>query len=272
MKTACLYPVLLLSMLLAPSAGAQPLHVLDRGSISLGGFASRISLDGKAEVEGVLDNRGRRLADDFDLGEYRVMKLAEATWSPWERHEFSLRTLLDEYRRDIQLSDEIRFEGQIFPVDVDLRARTRFSTLELGYTWWGYATPQAAVGIQIGVLRIGAGVALSGRIESDDGEVDIDASASRRLYAPVIGIAGRWMLTERVRGYAELRAIQLGYKRIDGTALAGSAGFDWYFSDRWGITVQYADTRVRADYENGPFDGRAELGLRGPQILLKTRW
>jgi hypothetical protein len=269
MKLVCL----LAALLIAPLTQAQGLSVLDRGSLAVGLFTSRISLDGEGEVNGRVDNRGRRLADDFELGDYRRMQMAEATWSPWERHEFGLRVLHDSYRRDIQLSEEVRFGGERFPVDVDLRARTRFNALEFGYTWWAYATPEAALGVQIGVLRLGAAVALSGTIESEDnGQARIDASVSRRLFAPLIGVAGRWMFTDRLRGYAELRAIELGYKRIDGTALAGSAGLDWYFTDRWGLTLQYADTRIRADYDRGVIDGRAELGLRGTQLLLKHRW
>jgi hypothetical protein len=275
MNALRLMPPLLLASLLAaaPVVEAQAPTALDRGYVGIGAFVSRISLDGRAEIDGEFDNRRRRFADDFALGESRRMLMAEFGWSPWERHEFGVRLLRDSYRRTIQLSEELRFEGETFPVEVDLTARTRFSALELDYTWWAYATPEAAVGLQLGVLRLQAGLDLSGSIVANgNGEATIDASASRRLYAPLVGIAGRKMFGDHVRGFAELRAIELRYKRIDGTALAGSAGIDWFFADRWAVTVQYADTRIRADHDRGVFDGRAELGLRGPQVLLKTRW
>jgi hypothetical protein len=266
---------------LAAPAGAQSLTPLDRFSVSVGAFNSRISLDGRVRGEGTLDGRLRRYTDEFDLGSRRPVGIAEMSWSPFERHELSLRYSRDTYRRAVQLSDELRFEGEVFPIDAELTARARFTSLELDYIWWMYATDASAFGVQLGALRYEAGLALRGTVSSDgNGTVDLDADGKRRLHAPLIGIAGRHVFGERMRGFAELRAIRLDYKRLEGTAVSANIGVEYYFTDNIGVVLQYADTRVRAErrlsgsneFGEGRLEGRAELGLSGAQAMLKWRF
>jgi hypothetical protein len=275
---ALLVPLLLSAAL---PAAAQSLTPLDRFSVSAGLFDSRISLDGRVRGEGTLDGRLRSYSDDFDLDRRNAVGIAELSWSPFERHELSLRYSRDTFRRDAQLSEELRFEDQVFPVDADVSARARFTSLELDYIWWAYATDASAFGVQLGALRYEAELALSGNLSSEDnGTVEIDASGSRRLHAPLIGLAGRHVFGERMRGFAELRAIRLDYSRIEGTAVSANIGLEYFFTDNFGLVVQYADTRVRADrrvsgsneFGEGRLEGRAELGLSGAQALVKWRF
>ncbi len=273
---------LLLSLLLVPcaTAWAQSLTPLDRFSVSAGMFNSRLSLDGRVRAEGTLDGSLRSYADDFDLGSRRAVGIAELSWSPFERHELSLRYSRDNYRRGGTLSDEIRFEGQVFPIDAELTARARFTSVELDYIWWMYATDASAFGIQLGALRYEASLSLSGSVSAEGETARLDADAERRLHAPLIGIAGRHLFSDRMRGFAELRAIKLDYERIDGTAVAATIGLEYYFTDHIGVVLQYADTRVRADRRisgsnelgEGRLEGRAELGLSGAQAMLKWRF
>jgi hypothetical protein len=269
-------PLLLLLLCCAPAAQSEPLTPLDRISLSGGVFHSRISLDGSVSAEGTLDQEVHRYADDFALGERRRVRIAEFAWSPWERHEFVVRYHRDHYRRTVRLSEALEFSGETFPIDIDLRARAHLTGLEVDYTWWMYAGNRAAVGLQVGMLRLAAGFGLSGRVASDgNGEVTIDAEASDRLYAPLVGIAGRHVLGERVRLFGELRAIELGYDGIDGRAIAGSAGVEYFPHEHWGLVLQYSDTRVRArddrSHRQGRAKGELEFGLRGAQLLLKFR-
>jgi hypothetical protein len=264
---------LLLLLTAAPLLQAQALGPLDRMTLAVGVFDGRLSLDGQVRANGTWAGEARRVADDFELGSSRAMELAEFSWSPWERHEFGVRYLRDRYRRTVRLSEEVRLEGQTFPVDVDLDGRTRFAGLEFDYTWWMFANDRSALGLQLGVLRLGAGVSLRGRVSSPDaGTVTLDANVSDHLYAPLIGIAGRHVFGERLRGFAELRAIELGFNGNDGTALAGTAGIEYLFGERVGLALQYADTRVRVERERERASGRLEFGLRGPQALLRLRF
>jgi hypothetical protein len=277
-----LAPALLLPLMLAlgSPAGAQSLTPVDRFSVSAGVFNSRISLDGRVRGEGTLDGRLRRYSDDFDLGSRRAVGIAEMSWAPFERHELSLRYSRDSYRREGTLSDELRFEGEVFPIDAELTARAQFTSLELDYVWWMYATDFSAFGIQLGALRYEAGLSLRGSASTDGESVRLDADGERTLHAPLIGIAGRHLFGDRMRGFAELRAIRLDYKQIDGTAVSANIGVEYYFTDHIGLVLQYADTRVRADrrisgsneFGDGRLEGRAELGLSGAQAMLRWRF
>ncbi|MGQ0799642.1 MAG: hypothetical protein ACT4NL_05980 [Pseudomarimonas sp.] len=269
-----------LLLVLGAPAFAQSLTPLDRFSVSAGVFNSRLSLDGRIRAEGTLIGSLRSYAEDFDLGSRRTVGMAELSWSPFQRHELSLRYSRDSYQRGGTLSDQIRFEGEVFPIDAELTARARFTSVEFDYTWWMVATDASAFGVQLGALRYEASLSLSGSVSGEGGTARLDADAKRQLHAPLIGIAGRHLFSDRLRGFAELRAIKLDYEQIEGAAMSATIGLEYYFSDHMGVVLQYADTRVRADrrisgsndFGEGQLEGRLGLGLSGAQAMLKVRF
>ncbi len=261
-----------LLMLAAMPGGAEPLTARDRFSVSGGVFHRELSLIGEVRAEGEFGDDVYRFADDFDLEHRKRVNAFELSWSPWPRHEFSVDYHRDVRHRTVRLSEQLEFEGEIFPVDVDLDSSMRFSALSVDYTAWLVDRERAAFGLQFGVLRLSASFALAGRVQSNGDAVQFDASRSDRMYAPLFGIAGRRVFGKSTRGFIELRAIELSYDGLDGRALSGTAGIEYFFSERFGLVLQYLDTRVRVSESNERFDGRVEFGLSGPQALLKLRF
>lgn len=270
MPRLALLPLLLIA---STCSAAGPLTALDAGSVSAGVYFSDVGLTGAVSAEDEFDGEVHSFADDFDLGHRRRVEMLEVSWAPWRRHEFRVGYHRDVRRRTLQLSEEFEFEGETFPVDVDLRSELRFSALSVDYTYWWYAEERTAFGLQVGAERLSAGLALRGRVASEgNGEVTIDAAVSDHLYAPTFGVAARQVFGDRWRGSIELRAMELSHRSYDGRALAGTIGLEYFATERLGLVLQYSDSRVRVSRSAGIFDGEVELRLSGPQAMLRYRF
>lgn len=247
--------------------------MLDRFAIGIGGFANRLGLEGHVDGSVDFDGSTRDFDRDFGFSRRRDIALAELSWRPLERHQFDLKHYRDERVRRASIDEPLRFSGETFAVQASLRAHVRFEATELSYTGWWLSRPDYTLGIQVGVLRLDGEIGLSGRVESSDvGRFKGEAIAKDHLYAPLVGMSGRTRLGERIRAYAELRAIRLHWNQTDGRALSGDVGLEWFPYEHVGIAVQYSDTWVRAERSKNGFRGELEIGFRGPQVLLKLRY
>ncbi len=261
-----------------PTADADELSALDRARVSIGTFANTLNLEGRADgrvsfdENTLIEGSTRDFADDFSIGDRRSIGLWELGWRPFERHEFGLRHYRDERRRTARLDDDLRFDGEVFPFSVELKGRAAFSALELIYTGWFHAEQQSALGVQVGVLRLAGSLSISGEIRSDEfGTEQGEASVSNRVFAPLIGLSGRYVFNRHLRGFAEVRAVKLNYEGIDGKAFSATAGIELYPFRHLGVVLQYSDTSIQAERRTDSLCGELEVGFSGPQALLRWR-
>lgn len=252
------------------TSAPDALGPLNRFQASLGVFSNQLSLEGRVDGRASHDGSERNFADALDIGDRRSVDLAELSWRPFERHEFSLRHYRDDRSRTVTLEETLRFDGRTFPVQAEFTGRAAFRALEFGYTGWIHVDERSALGLEFGVLKLTGSLSLSGTIVIDEvGEADGEAAVTDSLHAPLIGVAGRWVAAPRLRAFAKVRAIALRYDGIDGTAFSATAGMEWFPWRSLGLVLQYTDTWVEGE-RNGPdFNGRMEVGFNGPQMLLR---
>src|SRR5690606_21984358 len=125
-----------------------------RFSVAGGLFWRELSLDGDVSAEQELEGEVLQFADDFDVEHRRKVDVFEVHAMPWHRHEFSIEYHRDVRSRTLRLNEQLEFDGEVFPINVDLHARTRFAALAIDYTAWIHAVERSAFGLQVGVLRL----------------------------------------------------------------------------------------------------------------------
>ena len=253
-------------------ADSDTLPALDRLQISAGLFSNELNVDGRVDGRASFEGSERDFDETLGFTKRRSIDLIDISWRPFDRHSFGLRQYRDSRSRMVRLEDELRFDGEVFPFDAQVRGRAAFSALELTYTGWIKASERSAMGVQVGALRLSANLSIRGEIESPDfGSAEGGASVSRHLYAPLVGISGRQVLGRKVRTFFDLKAIQLRYDGVDGRAYLGSAGIEYFPVKSLGLVLQYAETRVKVEQSVGDFNGQLDLGFRGPQALIRWR-
>ena len=215
-------PLLLVLGATASAAKAEDSLVLDRFSLTAGTFQSDIDLRARLGGNADIGESEIDFEEDFNFSADRQLPIFELGWRPFDRHEFRLRHFNDRQSRSAVLSREIRFEGEVYPVNAEARGSVELDVIELDYTYWAWAQPRDAFGLRIGALRYTLDVGLEARIESPDvGSVELQGSAARSVNAPVIGAVYRHAFSERWRGHSDFSAVKLRWDDIDGRVLEG---------------------------------------------------
>ncbi len=266
---------LILGCLLATGShcAAAPLQALDRFRISAGTFSNTLNLDGRVDGGVEFDGSTRDFDQELDFAHRRSLELFELGWRPFERHEFNLRHYRDSRVRTARLDTELRFAGEVFPIQAEASGRAAFQTIDAHYTGWLHATRESAFGVQLGVIRLSASLAISGEIRNPEfGSARGEAAVSDHVHAPLIGFSARRVVGTRTRLFGEARAFRLNHHGIDGRAFSASAGIEFYPVERVGLVVQYSDSWIEAERRSAQFTGRLEVGFRGPQAMLRLRW
>jgi hypothetical protein len=261
------------ALLLSAAQGAAATPALDRLSVGIGSFSNRLQIEGRVDGRTEFDGSPRDFDETLDVGNRRRIGVWEASWLIGDRHQLDFRHYDDERRREVAIDEEIRFNGEVFPVQGALRGRAGFDLDELTYTWWFRPDEVSPLGLQLGVLRLEGYLGLGGRIAIDEvGEAEGETTVRDRLHAPLIGLAGRRQLGRQWRLYGEGRLIRLKVSGIHGTALSGRVGIEFLATRHLGIALQYGGARVDGRKRDADFAGELELGFGGPQLLLRLRY
>ncbi len=255
------------------SAASAERDVLgERFSIAVGGFRNSLSLEGRVD-DAVVEGTALDFADEFDFNNRRRLDLAELRWRVSGRQEIGIRAFRDARERRAVLSETVRFEGQEFLLDAEVLGRVSLRSLEFDYTWWLWAEPQQAFGVQVGVLRVGTSLSLRGRVEVDgEGEAVGSAAVSEHFYVPLLGAAWRGQLGDNWRLEADLRYLRRSYRGLEGKAISGHLGAEWLFGQHLSLVLQYGHTEVDVEQDKVDLAGALEVGFRGPQALLRLRF
>jgi hypothetical protein len=268
---------LVCTLLFAAAATAQAdvedSLVLDRFSLTAGTFRSDIGLSARLGGNAEIGESEIDFNDDFDFSADRKLPIFELGWRPFDRHEFRLRHFNDRQSRSAVLSREIRFEGDVYPVDAEARGAVELDIIELDYTYWAWTRPRNAFGLRVGALRYTLDVELEASIESPEiGSVELEGSASRAVNAPVIGAVYRHAFSRQWRGHADFSAVKLRWDDIDGRVLEGSLGIEYLPFDHFSLMLEYERIWLRAEFEESAVDARADLRLSGPQLKARLRF
>ena len=261
---------LLLIVALPVSAAADVLG--ERFSLAFGGFSNTLTLRGHVD-DAAVEGTHLDFDDQFAFDNRRRLDFAEMRVRAFDRHEFGVKAFRDARERRAVLQETVRFEGQEFLVDGEVRGRISLRSLEFDYTWWLWADPEQAFGLQLGVLRVGASLSLSGRVAiSDEGEATGSASVSERFFVPLAGVAWRRQLGDHWRLESELRYLRRSYRGIEGKALSGHLGAEWLAARHLGIVLQYGFSEVDVQQDKIDLAGALQMGFRGPQVLVRLRF
>jgi hypothetical protein len=260
------------------AAHADVMGPLDNASISVGGFANNISADIRAD--GSVPGSGTRLDLDRDLNQGGTHGLAyiDATWRPWERHEFEISYYSVDQTRTRTLSRNIEFNDKTFVVGGQLSNKFSVDAGSIVYRYWLWTDESAAFGISGGLQWYSLGLDLSGEVGAvgPDGSVTTSGTASAKISStlpdPSLGLAYRYQMSDWARLVADGGGFKINIENVDATLYNFRLGVEFYPWTNFGIITQYAYNKIEADISRSKFLGSFNAEFSGLQVLLKARF
>jgi hypothetical protein len=248
---------------------APPLD--DRFMLQLGGYL--VSTDTTLRIDGAAGSTGtefdwERGTGTGDTDRFRV----DALWRITPRHRLRAMYFDNIRTGGTTLERDIEFEGEIFPVGLDVDARYDMTILQLAYEYAFLRRESYEVAASIGVHQIDLGFRLRGELTSGGGSAgaDLDESASTTGPLPVIGLRGIWHIADKwyLDGHAQFFALE--FDAYDGELIDAQASIIWQTFRHVGFGIGYNYFDARLDVDGDRLDGRVEWGYEGLMLFARA--
>jgi hypothetical protein len=252
----------LLSMSALSAAQAQPAD-FDRFSISVGGFLT--NRDSKTRLDGEVPESGTPVDLESDLGfdKSDTVFRVDGVFRFNEKHRIDASAFDLSRSASKRIQKDIEWNGELFPVDVQVEGNLDLSIYKLAYTWSFLRRDRGYLGATAGLYV--ADVSSSLAAES------ISRSTSGGVTAPlpVVGLRGQYDLAEKwsLRGSAEIFAIEYG--DFSGSLYDVYAGLDYQLFERLALGLGINSVKINVGVDKGNFSGDLDWRYDGGLLFLK---
>jgi hypothetical protein len=252
--------------------------MLDTASISVGAFANNTSAD--ISADGGIKGSGSKVEFGRDLGQdgTRSLPYIDATWRPWDRHEFEFSYYHESHSANRTLQRDVNYDGDTFVFGANLGSKFSLDAYGVGYRYWAWIGDSAAFGLGAGLYAYHLSLDLSGTIgvEGPDGSITQtgvkSAGASTNLPDPSVGLYYRYQIVDWARFIANAGAFKANIDNIDAKLYDATAGVEFYPWKNFGVVTQYAYNRIDATVDRTKFLGKFDAKFNGLQVLAKLRF
>ncbi|MDH5305248.1 MAG: hypothetical protein OEW64_14270 [Gammaproteobacteria bacterium] len=255
------------ALLLVSIAAANPVLAqeaeFDRFSLSLGVFLT--DRDSKARLDGDVPNSGTPVDLEGDLGFDKsdsVFRL-DGYFRFNEKHRIDFSAFDLSRKASKQIDKDIEWNGELFPINVQVDTSLDLSIYKLAYTWSFLQRDTGYLGASAGlyVADIGTSIAAESLGRATSGGVTAPL--------PVIGLRGQYDVSENwsLRGSAEIFAIDYG--DYNGSLYDLYAGLDYQLLEHLAIGLGYNSVKIDVGVSAGNFNGDLDWRYDGGLLFFK---
>lgn len=252
------------------SAARQPL--LPRFEIEGSAFRPNLDFDVQSEAEAELAGRSLRFREEFGFDTRVDSVFLGASMRLGERSQLSFRRYSLDRDAERELERDLRFQGQTFPAGSVGRGRIRFESEQLLWTRWLGSSDRAAIGLGLGLAHFDLSARVDADVRTEAGPLPLAARGAREAWAPLLRVAGRAELGERLQVDAELSGFRKGWGSTRGDLLQARAQLLWATGPRLDLALGWEWLLVDVDPRSSSWLQAAELDIHGPRIGLRLRW
>lgn len=198
---------------------------------------------------------------------------ADALWRFGKRH--AIRGMYFENNRSgsRDLSRDIQFGDEVFPIGATVSARSELTVAQLSYDYAFLQRPTYELAGGIGLHMLDMGLDLAATASGSGGTIgsSISEAASTRAPLPVVGFRGLWRLSDQFYASAQAQYFYIEFDQYEGSLSDLKAQIVWQFARHVGIGVGYNDFRFRFDIDDsGNFNGRLRTGYGGAMVFVSA--
>lgn len=255
--------VLVIASILAANPVLAEEADFDRFSLSLGVFLT--SRNSKAQLDGDVPDSGTPVDLEGDLGLDKsdsVFRL-DGYFRFNEKHRIDFSAFDLSRSASEQIDKDIEWNGELFPIDVQVDTSQDLTIYKLAYTWSFLRRDKGYLGASAGlyVADIGASIAAESLGRATSGGVTAPL--------PVFGLRGQYDLSAKwsLRGSAEIFAIESG--DYDGSLYDVYAGVDYQLLEHMAIGLGYNSVKIDVGVSKTNFNGDLDWLYDGGLLFFK---
>jgi hypothetical protein len=260
-----LIPLLLL--VVATPLSAQENPVFPRFSVSGALYQGEFTTDVRVNEEG-LEGTAIGLERDLGLDDSAGLQRFSLQWRPFNRHELALSHFSSEREGFEEIDREIVFRGTTYPVRADVTTRFDAELWDVTYTYWMRKRERDGIGLMLGVSGISLDAAIDA--QAPNGSVTVTQDAKTDVPVAVIGVQGRWALSDRV--LFEANAAALPRVQLDvysGRATRAAARIEYRVTPWLGLGAGYNYFRIDGTVDELDFTGELSMTIRGAEGFVR---
>ena len=263
-----------ISFAYVPAASAEdaPNILTDNFAITLGTFTlnsdTDVRLDGKVQP-GTPFNWENTFGGG-DVTRFRI----DGHWrfGDSDRHKMRFMWFSTSREKSKTLDRDIEFQGQLFPVNAKVTAKSSFDIYELAYEYalWHRDTWElnASIGFHVADLSLG----LKAKASTSNGTLSEDVSRKGTVAAPlpVLGLRGLWQLPHNFYIDASAQYFSLAIDEFDGRVSDYKFVVNWQPKTWLGIGIGYNQFDVDVDVTKDRFNGSLNWSYKGPMVFYSA--
>lgn len=236
----------------------------ERGSVLLGMFVTEPNTTARLD-SAFGDGTDIDLENDLGLDSSTTVARLSGYYSLTDRHRLDFS--LFEYSRDAsrQIDKTIEWGDQVFEINTVVSTTADVRIFKAAYTFVPIVRERAEFGITGGLYTALVDIGLAGTSAGTDESEDLTAPL------PVLGVRGRYALSERVSVGGSIEVFSIDAGDANGSWRDAYVGVDYSFSDRIGVGLAYNRVSMNIDAEERRgFQGQLDWGYDGFMLYLKV--
>ena len=242
--------------------------------VDVGGFF--LSTDINVRLDGESTNQvGDEIDydDTFGVGDFERVRL-DAMWRIKGKHSLRGTYFSNDRTASNELSRDINFGDETYPVGATVSARTKLEVLQLSYDYVFKRRENYELAAGIGVHMLDMSLGLDATVTATGGSAQRELSERGATAAPLptLGFRGVWRLPHNFYVTALAQYFYIDFDDYVGSLSDLKATLVWQASEHVGVGLGYNDFRFRMKLDKDRFDGRLNWDYGGAMAFVSVTY
>lgn len=209
--------------------------------------------------------------DTFGIGDFERFR-ADALWRIKGKHSLRGTYFTNTRSRSNELSRDIHFGDETYPVGAVTTARSKLEVLQVSYDYVFRRRDNYELAGGIGVHLLDATLSLDATVTAGGGSASRELSESGSTDAPLptLGFRGVWRLPHNFYASALAQYFYVDFDNYVGSLSDLKATLVWQATPHVGVGLGYNDFRFRFRMDRDRFDGRLRWNYGGAMAFVSV--
>ena len=242
--------------------------------LDVGGFF--LSTDINVRLDGETTNQvGDEIDfdDTFGIADFERFRM-DALWRIKGKHSLRGTYFTNNRASSNELSRDIDFGDETYPVGATVSARSELEVLQLSYDYVFKRRENYELAGGIGVHMLNVSLGLNATVTSGGGSAQRELSERGTTAAPLptLGFRGVWRLPNNFYVTALAQYFYIDFDNYVGSLSDVKATLVWQASEHVGVGLGYNDFRFRLKLDKDRFDGRLGWDYGGAMAFVSVTY